>query len=47
MYPGSMELSSVNEVTLIVLMQETDNFDEINNFMNNNWNKIGNFVKLI
>ena len=43
-----MELSSLNEVRLIVLMQETNNFDEINNFfMNNYWNKIGNFVKLI
>ena len=36
-----MELSSFNEVRLIVLLQETNNFDEINNFfMNNYWNKI-------
>ena len=43
-----MELSSLNEVRLIVLMQETNNFDEIDNFfMNIYWNKIGNFVKLI
>ena len=42
-----MELLSLNEVRLIMLMQETNNFDEINNFfMNNNWNKIGIFVKL-
>ena len=32
----------------IVLFQETNNFDEINNFfMNNYWNKIGIFVKLM
>ena len=43
-----MELLSLNEVRLLMLMQETNNFDEINNFfMNNYWNKIGNFVKLI
>ena len=43
-----MELSSLNEVWLIVLMHGTNNFDEINNFfMNNYWNKIRNFVKLI
>ena len=31
-----------------MLMQEMNNFDEINNFfMNNYWNKIGNLVKLI
>ena len=41
-----MELSSLNEVRLIVLFKETKNFDEINNFfMNNYWNKIENFVK--
>ena len=43
-----VELSSLNEVRLIVLWQETNNFDEINYyFMNNYWNKIKNFVKLI
>ena len=43
-----MELSSLNEVTLIVLLQETDNFDEINKFfMYNYWNKSGIFVKLM
>ena len=41
------ELSDLNEMRLIVLLQETNNFDEINNFfMNNYWNKIGIFVKL-
>ena len=43
-----MELSILNEVRLIVLMQEPNNFDELNNFfMNNYWNKIENVVKLI
>ena len=43
-----MELSSLNEVRLIVLWQETNNFDEINNFfMNNYWSKIENFLKLM
>ena len=43
-----MELSSLNEVRLIVLIKETNNFDEINNFfMNNYWNKIEIFVKLM
>ena len=43
-----LELSSLNKVRLIVLWQETNNFDEINNFfMNNCWNKIENFVKLM
>ena len=34
---------------LIVFLKETNNFDEINNFfmMNNYWNKIENFVKLM
>ena len=37
-----MELLSLNEVRLIMLMQETNNFDEINNFfMNNYWKKSG------
>ena len=31
-----MEESSLNEVRLIVLWQETNNFDEINNFFMNN-----------
>ena len=30
-----MELSSLNEVRLIVLWEETNNFDEINNFFMN------------
>ena len=39
-----MELSNLNDVRLIMLMQEMNNFDEINNFfMNNYWNKIGIF----
>ena len=43
-----MMLSSLNEVRLIVFWKETNNFDEINNFfMNNDWNKIENFVKLM
>ena len=43
------ELStSLNEEKLIMLLQEMNNFDEINNFfMNNYQNKIGIFVKLI
>ena len=42
------ELSSLNEVRLIVLLKETNNVDKINKiFMNNNWTKIGIFVKLI
>ena len=37
-----MELSSLNEVRLIVLLQQTNNFDEINNFFIINYrNKIG------
>ena len=43
-----MKLSSLNEVQFIVLIKETNNIDEINNFfMNNYWNKIGIFVKLM
>ena len=43
-----MELSSLNEENLITLLQETNSFDEINNFfINNYWNKIENFVKLM
>ena len=43
-----MELSSLSEEKLIMLSQEMNNFDEINYFfMNNHWNKIGIFVKLI
>ena len=43
-----MELLSLNEVRLIMLSQETINFDEIINFfMNNYQNKIGIFVKFI
>ena len=43
-----MELSSLNEERLIVLIKETNNIDEINNFFVNNYrNKIGIFVKLM
>ena len=43
-----MELSSLNEVRLIVLLKETNNFDEIKNFfMNNYCNEIENFVELM
>ena len=42
------ELLSLNEEKFIVLIKETNNIDEINNlFMNNYWNKIGIFMKLI
>ena len=30
-----------------MLIEETNNFDEINFFMKNYWNKIGIFVKLM
>ena len=42
-----MELSTLNEVRLIELLQETNNLDEINTFMYNYLNKIENFVKLM
>ena len=43
-----MKWSSLKEEKLIVLIKETNNFDEINNFfMNNYLNKIKNFVKLM
>ena len=42
-----MELSSLSEEKLIMLLQEMNNFDEINYFMNNYPNKIGIVVKLI
>ena len=43
-----MELSSLSEEKLIILLHVMNNFDEINNFfMNNYQNKIGIFVKLI
>ena len=43
-----MESSSLKEEKFIVLIKETNNFDEINNFfMNDYWNKIENFVKLM
>ena len=43
-----MELSSLKEEKFIVLFKEMNNFDKINNFfMNNYWNKIENFVKLM
>ena len=39
---------SPNEEKLITLLQEMNNFDEINNFfMNKYQNKIGIFVKLM
>ena len=43
-----MKLSSLKEKKFIVLIKETNDFDEINNFfMNNYWHKIGIFVKLM
>ena len=43
-----MKLSRLKEEKFIVLLKETNNFDEINNFfMNNTWNKIGIIVKLM
>ena len=43
-----MELSSLSEEKLIMLLQGMKNFDEINYFFKNNYqNKIGIFVKLI
>ena len=43
-----MKLSSLEEEKFIVLIKETHNFDEINNFfMNNYWNRIRIFVKLM
>ena len=43
-----MELLSLNEVRLIMLLREMNNFDEINNFfMNSYWSKIGIFVKFM
>ena len=43
-----MKLSSLKEEKFIVLIKEANNIDEINNyFMNNYWNKIGIFVKLM
>ena len=45
---GGSRMSILNEEKLIILLQVMNNFDEINNFfMNNYWNKIGIFVKLI
>ena len=40
-----MESLSLKEVRLIVLIKETNNIDEINNFMYNYWNEFGIFVK--
>ena len=43
-----MNLSSLKEEKFIVLIKETNNFDDTNNFfMNSYWNKIGIFVKLM
>ena len=43
-----MTLSSRKEEKFIVFIKKTNNFDEIYNFfMNNYWNKIGIFVKLM
>ena len=43
-----MELSNLSEEKLILLLQETNNFDEINYFfMNNYQHKIGILVKLV
>ena len=39
---------SGNEMRLIMLLQETNNFDEINNFFTNNfWNKIENILMIM
>ena len=47
-YTIGMALSSTAKEKLIVLIKETNNFDEINKFfMNNYWSKIGIFVKLM
>ena len=43
-----MKLSSLNEGKFVVLIKETNNIDEINNFfVNTYWNKIENFVKVM
>ena len=43
-----MKLSSLNEVRIIVILKETNNFDEINKFfMYNYLNEIWIFVKLM
>ena len=43
-----MELSSLSEEKLIMLLREMNNFDEINNFFTNSYaSKIGIFVKLM
>ena len=43
-----MKLSSLKEEKFIVLIKETNNFDEITNlWMNNYQNKTGIFVKLM
>ena len=43
-----MKSSNLKEEKFIVLIKKTNDFDEINNFfMNNYWNKIGIFVKLM
>ena len=45
---NKLELSSLSEEKLIILLQVMNNFDEITNFfMNNYQNKIGFFVKLV
>ena len=42
------EMIESRKKNIVVLIKETNNFDEINNFfMNNYWNKIGIFVKLM
>ena len=43
-----VELSSLKKKKFVVLIKETNDFDEINNFFRKNyWNKIGIFVKLM
>ena len=43
-----MKFSSLKEEKSIVLIKETNDFEKINNFfMNNYWNKIGIFLKLM
>ena len=43
-----MKVSSLKEEKFVVLIKETNDFDEINNFfMSNYWSKTGIFVKLM
>ena len=46
-YKNWIELSSLKEEKFIVLIKETNDVDEINNFMDSYWSKIWNYVKLM